>query len=542
MNRDLACAALAEGDEWDLLVIGGGATGLGVALDAQTRGLRTLLVEQGDFASATSSRSTKLIHGGVRYLPQGHFGLVRQALRERALLVRNAPDLVRPQSFLVPATSRWESYVHRAGLLLYDLLEGSALRDTEALDSPHGASKAPDSRRHLDRAFPRARRISGSELKQKVPNIAADLFAGAVRYFDAQFDDAGLAIRLAQVFTVHGGTAINYARVERLIRSSSLITGAVVRDLETDRELEVRARCVVNASGVFADLIRRMDEPTSEPLLTMSRGSHVVVDIGFLTGDRSASPPPSGPDATQHKFGSISIPGADLQDALLVPRTTDGRVLFAIPWMSRLVVGTTDVPVDDIEHDPHPTGEEVDFLLRQLGAYLRHAPEVSDIRSMFAGLRPLLRGPRRRTATKQIPREHLIEVSSHGLVTIAGGKWTTYRLMAAQTVDKAIEVANLGSRRCVTETLPLRVEPDSPGAGRVDETMVRWAVRHQMARTVEDVLARRSRRLFLDVHEALQLAEPVASWMALELGRDREWIDAQVESFRHTAASYLPSR
>lgn len=525
VDRDLAVAAMRAREPWDLVVIGGGATGLGVALDARTRGLRTLLVDQGDFASATSSKSTKLIHGGVRYLPQGRFGLIRQSLRERAILLRNAPDLVRPQSFVVPASGSLEGHALRTGLWIYDLLERLA-RDRDRPLPP------------VDRtllALPRPERMSAEELERSIPNLVRGRFSGAFRYFDAQFDDAGLALRLAQVFVAHGGVALNYARVERLNPRSGQIRGAVIRDLETDQETEVSARCVVNAAGIFVDAIRRMDDPSSPPLLAHSRGSHLVLDVDSL----SSSPGERGRD---HAL-----------DALVIPRTTDGRVLFAVPWLGRLLVGTTDVPVDEVELDPRATKPEIEFLLQELGSYLRRAPSIEDVRSAFAGLRPLLRDGTNQVATKRIAREHRLELSARGLLTIAGGKWTTYRLMAAHTVDRVLEIGGFEARPCLTATLPLRAALPSVELGggenqasmpqdRVDRSTVRHAVRHQMARTVEDVLARRSRCLLLDARQALGLAGPVARWMAEDLGRDDAWIDAQVESFTRAAERYLPPR
>ena len=527
VDRDLAVAALRAREPWDLLVIGGGATGLGVALDARTRGLHTLLVDQGDFASATSSKSTKLIHGGVRYLPQGRFGLVRQSLRERAILLRNAPDLVRPQSFLVPAAGALEGHALRTGLWIYELLERLAGDADRSAAGVRGRSAAADRGRSGDRAvavLPHPSRVSAEDLERSLPNLVRGRFSSAFRYFDAQFDDAGLALRLAQVFVAHGGIALNYARVERLIPRSGQIRGAVIRDLETDQETEVGARCVVNAAGIFVDSIRRMDDPALPPLLAHSRGSHLVLDLDFLTA-------PAGAECHDRA-----------QDALVIPRTTDGRVLFAVPWSRHLLVGTTDIPVGDADPDPRATEPEIEFLLQELGRYLRRAPGLGDVRSTFAGIRPLLQGATNDTPTKRIAREHRLELSARGLLTIAGGKWTTYRLMAAHTVDRVLEIGGIEARPCVTATLPLRVEDQVCDTDRVDRTMVQFAVRQQMARTVEDVLARRSRCLLLDVRQALGLAEPVARWMAEELDRDDSWIDAQVATFDRAAARYLPPR
>ncbi|MCA9729575.1 MAG: glycerol-3-phosphate dehydrogenase/oxidase [Candidatus Eisenbacteria bacterium] len=522
MNRDLARTALFDRSRpWDVVVIGGGATGLGVALDAQTRGYRTLLLEQTDFAAATSSRSTKLIHGGVRYLPQGHLALVRQALAERALLLRNAPDLVRPQRFVIPVGSRWRGWYYRSGLAIYDALARLPRRST-------GAGEA----------LPHSRRMSVAELSRALPDLAVEGRSGAVAFFDARFDDAALALRLADRFVAAGGTALNYARVARLLHAQGQVTGVLVRDLEVGDETEATARAVVNATGVFSDQLRRLDDPGAHPRLVSSRGSHLVIASVFS--------------------GS--------EDALLLPETPDGRVLFAIPWMGRTLVGTTEIAVETVDADPHPTSEEIEFLLAQISAVARRNITRADITSVFSGLRPLLRdtgrgaggdaaapdrmgGGAAARSTRALSREHAIEVSATGLVTIAGGKWTTYRLMAEQTVDRAATVGGLPSRPC--RTAHLRLDPIFTPVVAIPEISTGWdpstieasvrhAVRHQMARTVEDVLARRIRLLFVDAGAARIAAEPVARWMAEELGRDRAWVQMQLASFSKLCDRYLP--
>ncbi len=481
MNRDASLRALGTSEVWDIVVIGGGATGLGTALDAAARGFRTVLVEQGDFAQATSSRSTKLIHGGVRYLRQGNLSLVRSALREREVLLQNAPQLVRPIRFVIPHYAWWEAPYFAAGLKLYDALAGSRSLGTS---------------RHLSRA----------ETLERIAGISSCGLRGGVEYYDAQFDDSRLAIALAQTFSGLGGVAMNYARAVALLKSGGRVAGVRVRDLESGAEIEIRARAVVSATGVFADEVRHLDDAAARPMLAPSQGTHLVLDRKFLPGT----------------------------SAVMIPRTDDGRLLFAIPWLGRVLVGTTDTPVGTAAREPRPLPQEIDFLLAHAARYLEQAPTRGEVLSAFAGLRPLVRCGA--GAGKALSRDHVVSVSASGLVTITGGKWTTYRLMAKDAVCAAIKAGGWSPRDCTTRNLRL---VDVPALREIpDAAAILHGVREEMARTVEDMLARRSRALFLDARGSLHAAPLVAKTMATELGRDILWQTEQLGSFERLAASY----
>ena len=520
VNRDQSLQQLADGSaEWDVLVIGGGATGLGTAVDAAARGYRTALLEQGDFAKGTSSRSTKLIHGGFRYLRQGNVGLVRESLRERGLLLRNAPHLVHAIPFVVLAYGAWDKFFYGAGLKLYDLLAGSLGRGTTRL-------------------------LSREETLRHLPTLSPAGLTGGVRYFDGQFDDARLAICLAQTLHDHGGVAVNYCSVVALLKSNGRVCGVMARDAETGRELALRARVVINATGVFTDAVRRLDEPAAQPLIIASQGAHIILDRSFLPGD----------------------------SALMVPKTDDGRVLFAIPWHGHVIVGTTDTLREETPLEPRPLAAEIEFLLEHAARYLTRTPGKADILSTFAGLRPLV-GAGASVRTSRISREHALLVSPSGLVTITGGKWTTYRAMAERTVNRAETVGGWPHRPSRTRDLRLHGASDTAAANsplggygsdakNVDDLIrssaefsqqlhprlphlageVAWAARHEMARTVEDVLARRLRTLFLDARAALEMAPQVAALLARELGRDTAWQEEQLRAFRELAAGYLPDQ
>jgi glycerol-3-phosphate dehydrogenase len=517
MNRSDMLAAVETGrDTWDVIVVGGGATGLGVALDAAVRGYRTLLLEQDDFAKGTSSRSTKLVHGGVRYLQQGNVALVLEALRERGLLIRNAPHLVRNLGFVVPHYDWWEGPFYGIGLKVYDVLAGKL-------------GLGPS--RHLSR----------EETLERLPTIEPEGLRGGVIYYDGQFDDARLAIALARTAARAGATLLNYARVTALLKSNDIVGGVRVHDVENDREHEVRARVVVNATGVFTDDLLRLDSPDARPIIEPSQGIHIVLDPSYHPGE----------------------------SAIMVPHTDDGRVLFAVPWHGRVIVGTTDTAVGRADLEPRPLDDEVDFLLEHAARYLAHDPTRADVLSVFAGLRPLVK-PADSRDTASISRDHTLVTSPSGLVTITGGKWTTYRKMAQDTVDQAIVVGGLDPRPCETETLELHGFTAETPSSRHPRSMygseqadlealerqrpelaallhpklpyrmseVVWAVRHEMARTLEDVLSRRTRSLLLDSRAALQAAPAVASLMARELGRDDEWQRTQLAAFERLAAGY----
>jgi Glycerol-3-phosphate dehydrogenase len=477
---------------WDLVVVGGGATGLGTAVDAASRGLKTLLLEQGDFAQATSSRSTKLIHGGVRYLKQGNVSLVRESLHERGLLLKNAPGLVRPLEFVIPTFSFGERLFYAIGLKAYDFLAGRLL------------------------GMPRSRMLSNDEMKQRTPTIRMDRLRGGVSYYDAQFDDARLAIAMATLLRQQGGLPLNYMRVEQLRKEGGRINGVVASDMETGRQYKVNAKVVVNATGIFTDFTRALDDPRSPPMMRVSRGSHIVVDRSFLPGNT----------------------------AIILPSTDDGRVLFIIPWHGAVLIGTTDLPEAEPSMDPIPLPEEIDFMLTHASRYLDREVTHRDIRSMFCGLRPLV-SEEKTSSTSRISRDHVIRTSESGLITITGGKWTTYRRMAADTVDHAISVAGLAARPSLTETLPLSANPhDLPGepqsTSTVTDEFIRRVIREEQARTIDDILSRRCRLLLLDAGAALKAAPRVASILAEELGKDSNWARGQVATFTSLATGYLP--
>jgi glycerol-3-phosphate dehydrogenase len=456
-------------DAFDVVVIGGGASGLGAAVDAVSRGYKTALIEAVDFAQGTSSRSTKLIHGGVRYLAEGDIHLVREALRERAILRKNAPHLVHDLGFICPAYRWYEAPYYFAGLTAYDLLAG---REN----------------------FGRNRYLSARETVARLPALSARGLRGAIRYHDGQFDDARLAISLARTAIDLGAVVVNYARAVAFERKGTRISGVRVCDGETGGEVSVRARVVVNATGVFSDELRGLDDPAARPLLKLSRGSHIVVPHDAFPGD----------------------------DALLVPKTDDGRVLFIIPWLGHVLIGTTDIPEAAPSLDPVPTEEEIDYLLTHAVRYLTQPIAREQVTAAFCGLRPLVDGAA--TSTARLSREHIVETSLSGLVTIAGGKWTTYRQMAQDTIDVALKVGRLTPAPCRTQDLPLH-ESLLPGTGvklhpnlPYTEDDVLFAALHEMARTVDDVLGRRTRASFLSAKDSAACAPRVSQLLARARG------------------------
>ncbi len=517
MNRAAALARLAD-ETFDVLVIGGGATGLGAAVDAATRGYRTALIEAEDFAAATSSRSTKLIHGGVRYLQRGNVGLVREALRERTALRRNAPHLVDDLAFVVPAYRAFEVAYYGAGLAAYDLLAGGS-------------------------DFPRSRVVGPKRARALVPALTPAHLRGAVVYHDGRFDDARLAIALARTAVDHGAAVVNYVRATGFVRAANgRIAGVTAVDRESGAVLAVQARAVINATGIYTDVVRALDDPSAPRVLAHSRGSHIIVRADAL-----------GPGTA----------------ALLVPKTTDGRVLFAIPWHGHVVIGTTDVRAAEPELDPQATDDEIAYLLATVNRYLANPLSHRDILATFAGLRPLI--ARTATSTSRLSREHAVDVSSSGLVTIAGGKWTTYRTMARDAVDIAARTAGLTPAASRTLHLPLHgalanvpaddtlrvygsdalhlqslIAADASLGKLLDPRLpytgahVVYGARAEMARTVEDVLARRTRALFLDADAARASAPRVASLIAAELGFDAPWIAQELTAFKALAARRLP--
>ncbi|MGV3763773.1 FAD-dependent oxidoreductase [Parapedobacter sp.] len=517
LNRISSLKQLADGQPFDVVVIGGGATGLGIAVDAATRGLKVALLEQHDFAKGTSSRSTKLVHGGVRYLAMGDFKLVHDALRERGITFANAPHITHTQPFIIPCYSYFSKLKYLVGLKFYDWLAGR-------------------------RSIGKSTAVTKAEIQQHFPNLKSDKLKGGVRYFDGQFDDARLAINLAQTATTHGAALINYCRVTGLIKSNEgKVNGVSFTDMETGVSYDLSAKVVINATGVFVDDVLMMDTGNHKPIVKPSQGTHIVLDHSFLGSD----------------------------EALMIPKTSDGRVLFGVPWHGHLLIGTTDVPVNHPSLEPKPTTSEVAFILDTAAKYLTKAPKKDDILSVFAGLRPLAAPEDDRDPTKEISRDHKLMVSSSGLITITGGKWTTYRKMAEETVNKALEVAGLPSVACRTKTtrvhgyteqqhtghwaaygsdaprIKLLADSIEQGQEKLHNDFehiiaeVVWATRHEMARTVEDVLARRLRILFLNAQASIEMAPKVAETMAIELGKSQDWIAEQLARYHDVAAMYL---
>ena len=515
MKRELMLEMLENGGSWDIIVIGGGASGLGTAVDAASRGYKTLLVEQSDFAKGTSSRSTKLIHGGLRYLKQGNIPLVREALKERKLLFHNAPHLIHPISFVIPCYRAWEQSYYFLGLKLYDLLAGNF---------KHASSK------HL----------TYQQTLAEVPTIQTEGLKGSALYYDGQFDDARLAVTLAQTLAGLNGTVLNYVIAKGLLKTHGKISGILAQDLESGKEYELHSRVVVNATGTFCDAIRLMDEPQAFPLIQPSRGTHVVLPRSFLPGN----------------------------SALMIPTTEDGRVLFLIPWHNRVLAGTTETPVNEPSLEPQASQEEISFILEHASKYLSVKPGTKNILSIFSGLRPLVK-PKSNKKSAAISREHTILASPSGLITVAGGKWTTYRKMGEDTVNMCMTVGKLPRRSCLTYHLPLHgCVPFVKTLGTMNcygadapqlETLIQdnpeldqpihpslpylkaeviWGVRTEMARTLEDILARRTRSLLLDARSSIEAAPHVAQLMAKELGKDSRWIEEQLKAYRELASHY----
>ena len=500
---------------FDFAIIGGGATGLGIAVDAASRGHRVALFEQADFAKGTSSRSTKLVHGGVRYLRQGNVALVLEALRERGRLARNAPHLVRDLAFVIPTYAWWEGPFYGLGMKVYDGLAGKL-------------------------GFGPSRHLSREETLALLPTVEREHLTGGVIYHDGQFDDARLAVNLAQTAEALGAAMLNYCRCTGLVKERGTVAGVEIRDVETGAEFTVRARAVINATGVFVDDVRRMDEAAAGKMVAVSQGIHIVLPRSFLPGET----------------------------ALMVPKTADGRVLFAVPWHGCVVVGTTDTALPSPSLEPRALEEERDFVMEHARRHLAKDPADADVLSIFAGQRPLVRAGGGKTAA--LSRDHTIAVSASGLITITGGKWTTYRRMAEDAVNRAESVAGLAARPCTTAELPIHgatheticgenlwpygadaaaladflgsasawAEPLHP-ALPYQRGEVAWHARHEMARTVEDVLARRTRALLLNARAAIEAAPAVARLLAAELGRDAAWEQAQIAAFTALARGYV---
>jgi glycerol-3-phosphate dehydrogenase len=503
--------------EWDICIIGGGATGLGSAVDAASRGFKTLLLEQFDFAKGTSSRSTKLVHGGVRYLQQGNIKLVMEALHERGILKKNAPHLVKNQSFIVPNYKWWEGPYYGIGLKVYDWMAGRL---------GLGASQF----------------LSREETLELAPTLDADGLRGGVLYYDGQFDDARLAINLAQTAAEQGGTLLNYCKVYELQKKAGRITGLSFRDTLENKTYTVQTKSIINATGIFTDAVLKMDDPNSESIIAPSQGVHIVLDKEFLPGEA----------------------------AILVPHTDDGRVLFAVPWHNKVIIGTTDTPMPGPSVEPTALPGEIEFILLQIGKYLTKIPTEKDIRSIFAGLRPLVKNSGKKTA--ELSRDHLIAISDSGMITIAGGKWTTYRRMAEDVINTAIKKTGLENKPCVTADLRIHgarentdfkdnlyyqgtdrapilelINQKKASAALIHPRLpyicaeISWAVQQEMCMTLEDALSRRTRSLLLDAQAAMEAAPLVADIMGAEMNKEDSWKRGQLKEFMEIARNYLPS-
>ena len=519
MKRAEQINQIANPDKiWDFVVIGGGATGLGCAVDAATRGYSVVLFEKDDFAKCTSSRSTKLVHGGVRYLQKGDVKLVLEALRERGRMKANAPHLVKDQSFVISNYTYWDNILYFCGLVFYDILS-------------------------FGFGYGRSRFIGKSTVAKYLPTSIKKGLKGGIVYHDGQFDDSRMAVNLAQTCVENGGCVVNHAEVISVQHDEhGKASGVMVRDAESGQTYAVKAKAIINAAGIFVDDIMQMDEPGMAPMVKPSQGVHLVLDMKFLQSDY----------------------------ALMVPKTSDGRVLFAVPWHDRVVVGTTDILREHPESEPKALEKEIDFILNTAGLYMDPAPTRKDIVSVFAGQRPLAAPKKEGKSTKEISRSHKIIVSDNDLITITGGKWTSYRLMAEDTIDKAISMGRVEPRKCVTKSFRvhgyrpnpdltnhlyvygsdepaiLALQKENPAyaeklSPKFDYTVaeVVWAVREEMARTVDDVLSRRVRMLYIDSKEALSVAPKVASVIAAELGYDKAWEEQQVKDFTAIASNYM---
>ncbi|KAF2517227.1 glycerol-3-phosphate dehydrogenase/oxidase [Flavobacterium foetidum] len=522
MNRSEQLSRLQNAENWDIIIIGGGASGLGTAIDAASRGYKTILFEAVDFAKGTSSRSTKLVHGGVRYLEQGNVHLVREALKERGLLAQNANHLVKNQSFVIPNYHWLSGYIYTIGLKIYDLLSGCLSL---------GSSKY----------------LSKKKTIEMLPNVEKNGLVNGVVYHDGQFDDSRLAINLAQTAAENGACLLNYVKVVSLLKDDrNQITGVTAIDQETGKSYNVQSNVVVNATGVFTNAIMKLNDKVYKKYIVPSQGIHLVFDKSFLPSE----------------------------NALMIPKTKDGRVLFAVPWHNRVVVGTTDTLIKKQSLEPIALESEIEFVLETAQRFLAKKPTRADVLSVFAGLRPLAAPKEEGKSTKEVSRSHKIIVSETGLITITGGKWTTYRKIAQDIIDKAIKTGKLPKKECRTEHLSIHGNKTTTSQDRENHlyiygsdipkiielqqnepelkeklhpayefTMaeVIWAIRYEMARTIDDILARRVRLLFLDARAALAVSEKIAKVIAIELGHDENWIRKEIANFKEISKGFFLS-
>jgi len=517
-KRSKLIERIKDTSEWDVIVIGGGASGLGVALDALSRGFKTILLEQVDFAKGTSSKATKLVHGGVRYLAQGDISLVREALHERGLLQQNAPHLVKNQSFVIPNYSWFDGPFYTIGMKIYDFLAGKL-------------------------SLGKSIHINKEETQRRISTVRTKGLYGGVVYQDGQFDDSRLAINVAQTCIQMGGVALNYMRVTNLTKNGAgKVNGVIAQDTDTGEVFTIQGKAIINATGIFVDDILKMDKPEAKQMVRPSQGVHLVFDKSFLPGD----------------------------DAIMIPKTDDGRVLFLVPWHNRVIAGTTDTPIDEHSLEPIALEKEIEFILKTAGRYLTKQPTRQDALAVFAGLRPLAAPTGNSNKTKEISRSHKVIVSDSNLLTLTGGKWTTFRRMGQDTVDKAIKIGCLPKKESTSATQKIysaipttdrsnhmyiygsdqeaihALEQENPVWGEklvehleFKKAEVLWAVRNELAHTVEDVLSRRVRILFLDAKAAIIAAPEVARILAQELGKDENWQKKQIENFEKVAKNYI---
>lgn len=517
-KRSKLIERVKDTSEWDVIVIGGGASGLGVALDALSRGFKTILLEQVDFAKGTSSKATKLVHGGVRYLAQGDISLVREALHERGLLQQNAPHLVKNQSFVIPNYSWFDGPFYTIGMKIYDFLAGKL-------------------------SLGKSTHINKEETQRRISTVRTKGLYGGVVYQDGQFDDSRLAVNVAQTCIQMGGVALNYMRVTNLTKNGAgKVNGVIAQDTDTGEVFTIQGKAIINATGIFVDDILKMDKPEAKQMVRPSQGVHLVFDKSFLPGD----------------------------DAIMIPKTDDGRVLFLVPWHNRVIAGTTDTPIDEHSLEPIALEKEIEFILKTAGRYLTKQPTRQDALAVFAGLRPLAAPTGNSNKTKEISRSHKVIVSDSNLLTLTGGKWTTFRRMGQDTVDKAIKIGCLPKKESTSATQKIySAIPTTDRSNHMyiygsdqeaihalaqenpvwDEKLVEhlefkkaevlWAVRNELAQTVEDVLSRRVRILFLDAKAAITAAPEVARILAQELGKDENWQKNQVENFEKVAKNYI---
>lgn len=515
MKRSVHIERVKSQKHWDVVIIGGGASGLGIAVDAANRGYRTLLLERHDFAKGTSSRSTKLVHGGVRYLQNGDVSLVIEALKERGIMKQNAPHLVRDMSFVIPIYSWWNGPFYSVGLKIYDMMAG-------------------------DLGLGKSQWLSKKQTTDMIQNVNQHELRGGVVYHDGQFDDARMAITLALTADALGASPLNYAEVTSLKKQNGLVSGVTFQDTITSENHEVSASVVINATGVFSDGIMAMDDPQAKPRITPSQGIHLVLDRSFLKGDH----------------------------AIMIPQTSDGRVLFAVPWHDHVILGTTDTLIEAPLSEPEALDQEIDFVLNNAAQYMHKKPTRDDIKSVFAGLRPLAASAAKEGKTKEISRHHKVHVSTSGLVSVLGGKWTTYRKMAEDTLNAAAMVGGLPAKKCKTRKLKLfgcqtglsfedplhvygsertKVLSQGPEIHNkslsdkyyISQNQIRYSIRHEMAMRLEDIIARRVRALFLDASETRRLLPDIAQIMAEELHKDAEWIKNEIHQTEQIIKSYL---